>query len=179
MDATPDSSVERAAPRFIHRVGVGTDLHRLEPGRRLVLAGIEIPFHRGLAGHSDADVVLHALIDAVCGAAGLPDIGEQFPDSDPEFRGADSAALLARVMERVAARGFEVVNVDVVVHAEQPKLSSHKSAMQARLARLLGVRPQDVSVKAKTNEGLDAVGRGEAIACTAIAGLARRGIGEP
>lgn len=179
MDATPDSSVERAAPRVIHRVGVGTDLHRLEPGRRLVLAGVEIPFDRGPAGHSDADVVLHAVIDAVSGAAGLPDIGEQFPDSDPEFRGADSAALLARVMERVAARGFEVVNVDVVVHAERPKLSAHKSAMQARLARLLGVRPQDVSVKAKTNEGLDAVGRGEAIACTVVAGLARRGIGEP
>lgn len=158
-------------PRAVHRVGIGTDLHRLEAGRRLNLCGIEVPFELGLAGHSDADVVLHAVIDALCGAAGLPDIGEQFPDTDPAYRGADSAELLRLALQRVTRGGYDVVNVDVVIHAERPKLSAYKSRMAAKLAELLGTSPNAVSIKAKTNEGRDAVGRGEAIACTVVVGL--------
>jgi len=155
----------------VHRIGIGTDLHRLEPGRRLVLGGIELASEKGPAGHSDADVVLHALIDAISGAAGLPDIGEQFPDTDPAYRGADSANLLAASMRRVRSLGYDVVNIDVVIHAEQPKLSPHKEAIRRRIAELLGVSAEQVSIKAKTNEGQDAVGRGEAIAATVVAGL--------
>jgi len=162
-----------ATPAPIHRVGIGTDLHRLEPGDALRLGGISIPFDRRLAGHSDGDVVCHALIDGLCGAAGLPDIGEQFPDTDPAWAGADSTALLATVVERVREMGYAVANADVVIHAERPKLSAHKRAMAERLAGLLAIAPQAVGVKAKTNEGLDAVGRGEAIACTAIVALAK------
>lgn len=150
------------------RVGIGCDIHRLVEGRRLVLGGIEIPHHLGLLGHSDADVVLHALTDAMLGAAGLPDIGEIFPDTDPAYRGADSKTLLKRAMERVRAAGYAVGNVDVIVHAEAPKLSAYKSAMAAKIAELIGATSGQVNVKAKTNEGVDAVGRGEAIACTAV-----------
>ena len=157
----------------IERVGIGTDLHRLEAGRKLILGGVEIPFERGLAGHSDADVVLHALADALLGAAGLPDIGEQFPDHDPRFKNADSRELLADVLRQVRSRGFAPANVDVVIHAERPKLSEHKPAIRAAIAALVGLGEDRVAVKAKTNEGLDAVGRGEAIGCTAIIGLAR------
>ena len=155
----------------IDRVGIGTDLHRLQAGRPLALGHVTIPHDRGSVGHSDGDVVLHALIDAIAGAAGLPDIGEMFPDSDPAYKGADSAGLLAAAMKRLAERGYAVVNVDVTIHAERPKLSPHKAAIRAEVARLLGIAVDALSVKAKTNEGVDAVGRGEAIACTAIAGL--------
>ena len=158
----------------IHRVGIGTDLHRVEPGRRLVLGGVLVPFEKGLAGHSDADVVLHALIDAICGAAGLPDIGEQFPDTDPAYRGADSTKLLAAALQGVHALGYDVACVDVVIHAERPKLSPHKEPIRRRLAELLRLDADRVSIKAKTNEGLDAVGRGEAIAATVVVGLTRR-----
>ena len=162
------------AAAAIHRVGIGTDLHRLEAGRRLVLGGVEIPYEKGLAGHSDADVVLHALIDAISGAAGMPDIGEQFPDTDPAYRGADSAKLLAASMQRVRGLGYDVGNVDVVIHAERPKLTPHKDAIRRRVAELLSVNVEQVSIKAKTNEGQDAVGRGEAIAATVVAGLTLR-----
>jgi 2-C-methyl-D-erythritol 2,4-cyclodiphosphate synthase len=155
----------------IHRVGIGTDVHRLEPGRRLVLGGVEIPFDRGLRGHSDGDVVLHAIIDAMCGAAGLPDIGEQFPDDDPTWRDADSRRLLAASRQRVREARFVVASVDVIIHAESPKLSPHKAEIRRTVAELLDLPAERVSIKAKTNEGLDAVGRGEAIACTAVAGL--------
>lgn len=158
----------------IHRIGIGTDLHRLEPGRRLILGGIDIPFEKGLAGHSDADVLLHAVTDAICGAAGLPDIGEQFPDTDPAYRGADSSKLLVASLQRVHALGYDVACVDVVIHAERPKLSPYKESIRRRLAELLRVDAARVSIKAKTNEGLDAVGRGEAIAATVVAGLTRR-----
>lgn len=158
----------------IDRVGVGTDLHRLEAGRPLVLGHVTIPYDKGPVGHSDGDAVLHAVIDAIAGAAGLPDIGEMFPDSDPAYKGADSAKLLAEAMERVRTAGYAVVNVDVTIHAERPKLAEHKPAIRAELARLLGLDVDAVSIKAKTNEGVDAVGRGEAIACTAVAGLRRR-----
>lgn len=150
------------------RIGVGYDLHRLVTGRRLVLGGVEVAFERGLSGHSDADVVLHAVTDAILGAAGLPDIGELFPDTDPRYKDADSRALLRDALGRVRAAGWTVGNVDVIVHAERPKLSEHKRRMAASIAELLGVVADRVSVKAKTNEGLGEIGRGEAIACTAV-----------
>ncbi|MFQ5429303.1 MAG: 2-C-methyl-D-erythritol 2,4-cyclodiphosphate synthase [Phycisphaerae bacterium] len=162
----------------IHRVGIGTDLHRLAAGGSLRLGGVDIPFDRRLEGHSDADVVLHAVIDALCGAAGLPDIGEHFPDDDLKYAGCDSGTLLSTVVEEIARLGYAVVNVDVVIHAERPKLSPHKEAMRESIAALVRTQADRVSVKAKTNEGLDAVGRGEAIACTAIVGLSRREVQE-
>ncbi|HOA71839.1 MAG TPA: 2-C-methyl-D-erythritol 2,4-cyclodiphosphate synthase [Phycisphaerae bacterium] len=157
----------------IDRVGIGTDLHRLAAGRRLVLGHVPIEYDKGPVGHSDGDVVLHAIIDALAGAAGLPDIGEMFPDTDPAYKDADSGRLLTAALERLAQAGYAVVNVDVTIHAERPKLSPHKAAIRAEVARLLGVDVQAVSIKAKTNEGMDAVGRGEAIACTVVAGIKR------
>ncbi len=159
--------------RLIECVGIGTDIHRLQSGGPLRLGGVEIPFDQGLLGHSDGDVVLHAVTDAILGAVGLPDIGERFPDSDARYRGADSGALLSEVVADVGSRGWAVVNVDVVVHAERPKLSAHKGAIRGRVAALLGLPADRVSIKAKTNEGLDAVGRGEAIGCTCVVGLCR------
>jgi 2-C-methyl-D-erythritol 2,4-cyclodiphosphate synthase len=159
------------APASIQRVGIGTDLHRLAAGRRLILGHVVIEHDSGPVGHSDGDVVLHAIIDALAGAAGLPDIGEMFPDTDPAYKGADSAVLLERALAAVTGRGFAVVNVDVTVHLERPKLKSYKPAIRDEVARLLGLMPEAVGIKAKTNEGVDAVGRGEAVACTAIVGL--------
>jgi 2-C-methyl-D-erythritol 2,4-cyclodiphosphate synthase len=158
----------------IERVGIGTDIHRLEPGGPLRLGGVDVPFDRRLSGHSDADVVLHAVTDAILGAAGLPDIGERFPDTDPRYLGADSRELLREVVADVAGRGYGVACADVVIHAERPKLAAHKPAIRRSVAELLGVPADRVSIKAKTNEGLDAVGRGEAVACTCVVGLARR-----
>lgn len=132
---------------------------------------MNIAFDRRLTGHSDADVVLHAVTDAVLGAAGLGDIGERFPDTDPALRGADSRRLLAAVIEDAKRRGWAVVNVDLVIHAEAPKFSPHKTAMREVIARLVDAPADCVSVKAKTNETTDAVGRGEAIACTCVVGL--------
>ncbi len=157
----------------IERVGIGTDLHRLVEGRVLRLGHVEVAFERGPAGHSDGDVVLHAIIDALAGAAGLPDIGEMFPDDDPAYQDADSGALLRETMRKVNERGFAVVNVDVTIHAERPKLSPYKDRIRQEVAWLLAVETDAVSIKAKTHEGVDAVGRGEAIACTAIVGLRR------
>ncbi len=161
-----------ARAHVIHRVGIGTDLHRLSPGRRMILGHVQIPHEVGPVGHSDGDVVIHAVVDAIAGAAGLPDIGEMFPDTDPAWRDADSAVFLAEAVRRAAERGYAVVNVDVTIHTERPKLKGYKTAIRDELARLLGIAAEAVSVKAKTNEGVDAVGRGEAIACTAVAGLA-------
>ena len=151
------------------RVGIGYDIHRLVEGRRLVMGGIEIPHAKGLLGHSDADVVLHAVTDAVLGAAGLPDIGDLFPDTDSAYKDADSRTLLARAMERVKSRGFTVGNLDIIVHAEAPKLSPYKLRMAASIAALTDVTPDRVSIKAKTNEGLGPLGSADAIACTAVA----------
>ena len=151
------------------RVGLGEDVHRLVAGRPLILAGVAVPHDRGLAGHSDADVVLHAVTDALLGAAGLPDIGELFPDTDPAHAGADSGVLLTTALARVREAGWQPVNVDVVVQAEAPKLSPYKRAMADRLAGLLGVPATCVGVKAKTAEGLGPVGAGEAIRCLAVA----------
>ena len=156
---------------MIHRVGIGTDLHRLACGRKLVLGHIHVEYELGPVGHSDGDVVLHAIIDAMAGAAGLPDIGEMFPDNDPAWKDVDSAVLLEKAREAVAGQGLQVVNVDVTIHLERPKLKPYKTLIRAEVARLLRLDADSVSIKAKTNEGVDAVGRGEAVACTAIVGL--------
>jgi 2-C-methyl-D-erythritol 4-phosphate cytidylyltransferase/2-C-methyl-D-erythritol 2,4-cyclodiphosphate synthase len=151
------------------RVGVGYDLHRLVEGRALVLGGVTIPFERGALGHSDADVVCHAVTDAILGAARAGDIGQHFPDTDARWKDASSVALLRETAALVRARGLRVENVDVVVVLERPKLGPHRRAIEEGLARALGVDAGCVSVKAKTNEGMDAVGRGDAIAAHAVA----------
>lgn len=155
-----------------YRTGIGYDLHRLIAGRPLILAGVNIPFELGLLGHSDADVVLHSICDALLGAAGLGDIGEHFPDTDPSFKDADSRELLQRVVALVRASGYEPTNVDTIIHAQRPKLSAHKPAMRASIAGLLNLPVDAVGVKATTNEGLGEIGRGEAIACWASVMLA-------
>ena len=155
------------------RIGSGYDLHRLVDGRALILGGVVIPFERGLAGHSDADALCHAVTDAVLGAASMGDIGQHFPDTDGQWRGASSVDLLRRAVAMVGERGYRVVNVDATVVAERPKLGPFRPAMAAGLAGALGVEPSAVSVKAKTNEGVDAAGRGEAIAVHAVALLER------
>ena len=154
------------------RVGIGYDIHRLVEGRRLTLAGIEIPFEKGLLGHSDSDVLTHAVCDALLGAAAAGDIGTHFPDSDPRFAGAQSLDLLAHVVELIKIRGLRVASLDAVVLAERPRLAPYIRAMRERLAAVLQVEIELVSVKAKTNEGLDSVGRGEAMAAHAVALLA-------
>ncbi len=150
----------------MHRIGIGHDLHRTAPDRRLVLGGVHIHADTGLLGHSDADVVLHALCDALLGAAALGDIGELFADTDPRWKDADSRGFVRTVMARVHAAGLRVGNVDVTIHAERPRLAPHKPAIRESIAGLLGLSPDRVGVKACTNEGLDAIGRGEAIACS-------------
>ena len=150
------------------RVGIGFDIHPLVEGRRLVLGGVAIDYERGAAGHSDGDVLLHAIIDALFGAAGLGDIGEHFPDTDLAYRGADSANLMREAVQRVRTAGFTLVNIDANVIAEAPKLGPLKEAMGRRIAELLDVDPSRVSVKAKTAEGLGPIGRGEAIAAEVV-----------
>jgi 2-C-methyl-D-erythritol 4-phosphate cytidylyltransferase / 2-C-methyl-D-erythritol 2,4-cyclodiphosphate synthase len=156
------------------RVGTGYDLHRLVSGRALILGGIDIPFERGLLGHSDADAVCHAIIDALLGAAAAGDIGRHFPDDDPRFEGASSLDLLRQARTMVRERGFEIGNVDVVVIAQRPKLAPYVDAIRARLADALEIPVDCVHVKGKTNEGVDAAGREEAIAVHAVALIARR-----
>ena len=153
------------------RVGFGYDLHRLVEGRPLILGGVPIPHDRGLLGHSDADAVCHALTDAILGAAAAGDIGQHFPDTDPRWQGAASLDLLKAVVNLVRARGFDVVNVDVVIVAERPKIAPFVGRMRDVLAAAVGVDAAQVSVKGKTNEGVDATGRGEAIAAHAVAML--------
>jgi len=156
-------------PARTGRAGLGYDLHRLVPDRPLILGGVTVPSDRGALGHSDADVVAHAVTDAILGSLSLGDIGAHFPDSDPRWKGADSLGLLRQVVAMAAAGGFEVGNVDVTVMLEKPKLRDHIAAIRASLANALGIDVERVSMKAKTNEGVDAVGRGEAIAAHAIA----------
>ena len=158
------------------RAGFGYDSHRFQAGRRLVLGGVEVPHDAGLAGHSDADAVIHAVIDAVLGAAGLGDIGSHFPDTDERWRGADSTALLAEVVREVHAAGWTVGNVDVTVICERPRIGPYAAAMRSRLAGLLGVGTGAVSVKGKTNEGMDAVGSGAGVEVHAVCIL--KGTGE-
>ena len=151
--------------------GIGYDSHRLAEGRRLILGGVEIPAERGSEGHSDADVLTHAVIDALLGGAGLGDIGEHFPDTDERWRNADSIQLLGTVVTTVIAAGLEVVNVDCTVVMETPKLGPHRQAIRERLASALGLEVARVNVKATTGEGIGFVGRGEGVAALAIASL--------
>ena len=150
------------------RVGIGYDIHRFDQERKLILGGIEIPGGPGLAGHSDADAVLHAIADALLGAMGGPDLGELFPDDDPRYRDYDSARLLDEVHARLVQQGYRIVNVDAVILAQAPKLAPHKQAMQQSIQRVLRLQDRQVNLKAKTAEGLDAVGRNEAIAVHAV-----------
>ncbi len=150
------------------RVGSGHDTHRLVEGRPLLLGGVRVEYHKGLAGHSDADVVLHAVTDALLGAAALGDIGDLFPDTDPRNKDADSRVFLAAALERLTAAGWRVGNLDVTVFAQEPKLGPVKAAIRASLAALLGLPGDAVGVKAKTGEGVGHVGRGEAIGCHAV-----------
>jgi 2-C-methyl-D-erythritol 2,4-cyclodiphosphate synthase len=151
------------------RVGIGHDTHRLEPGRPLILGGVRVEHSRGLAGHSDADVVLHALTDALLAAAALGDIGDAFPDVDPQWKDADSRVFLDAALERLNRAGWRVVNACVVILAQEPKLGPIKSAIRDNLARLLNVSADRVNVAAKTGERVGHVGRAEAIACQAVA----------
>jgi 2-C-methyl-D-erythritol 2,4-cyclodiphosphate synthase len=151
--------------------GIGYDSHRLVAGRKLILGGVEIPGEMGLEGHSDADVLTHAVIDALLGAAGLGDIGEHFPDNEERYRDADSLELLAAVLPLVFAQGLELVNVDATVVMERPKLGPHREAIRETLAAALGLAMQRVNVKASTGEGIGFVGRGEGVAVLAIASL--------
>jgi 2-C-methyl-D-erythritol 2,4-cyclodiphosphate synthase len=150
------------------RIGEGWDVHALVPGRPLVIGGVVVPYERGLLGHSDADVLLHAITDAILGAAGLGDIGRHFPDTDPRFKGADSALLLEEAARRVAAAGWAIANVDSTVIAQAPRLAPHIDAMRERIAKALGLMPGQVNVKAKTAEKLGPVGQGQSIEARAV-----------
>ncbi len=154
------------------RIGEGWDVHALVAGRPLILGGVTVPYDKGLLGHSDADALLHAITDALLGAAGLGDIGRHFPDTDERFRGADSAVLLAEAARRVREQGWQVVNLDSTVIAQAPKLAPHIDAMRTRIAQILGVDPSQVNVKAKTAEKMGPVGEGRSIEARAVVLLA-------
>ena len=149
-------------------------MHRLVAGRKLVLGGVQIPFELGLLGHSDGDVLLHAIADALLGAAGKGDIGQHFPSSDPQYKGISSLKLLSEVAGMLSNEGWGVVNVDAVVVCEQPKIAPHVPDMARRIAECLGITPDRVGIKGTTTEGLGFTGRGEGIGCYAVAGIARR-----
>lgn len=155
------------------RVGCGYDVHKLEQGRRLILCGVEVSYELGLLGHSDADVALHALMDALLGAAALGDIGKHFPDTDERFKGADSMKLTEHVVRLLAERGWQINNVDVTIIAQRPKLAGFIAAMRENVARVLGVEPDAVNIKATTTEKLGFTGRGEGIASEAVASIIR------
>jgi 2-C-methyl-D-erythritol 2,4-cyclodiphosphate synthase len=155
------------------RVGLGHDIHRLAPGRKFVLGGVAIDFEFGPVGHSDADVLLHAVTDALLGAAGLGDIGEWFPDTDPKWSGADSTKLLAEALAEVRRKGWHIANLDCTIFAQRPKLMPHKSAIRRRLAELMDIAADAVNVKAKTGEEVGPIGRGEAVAADAVVLLMR------
>lgn len=156
------------------RIGIGTDIHRLMEGRKLMLCGIYVPYAAGLVGHSDGDVGLHAVIDALLGAAGMGDIGTLFPDTDDKWKNADSKELLLIVKEQLEEKRWQVINVDLIIHAEEPKLSAAKGQMKRAVAGLLGIDFTAVNIKAKTNEGFGDIGSGEAIAATATALLRKK-----
>jgi len=163
-----------AEHRHEYRTGIGTDTHRVVAGRRLMLGGVYVPYPAGLAGHSDGDVALHAVIDAILGASGMGDIGTLFPDTDPRWQEADSKELLFIVRDKLAEKSWEVVNIDLIIHAEQPRLEPVKGQIKRCIAGLLGIDFTAVNVKAKTNEGLGEIGSGEAMAATAIALLKKK-----
>jgi len=153
------------------RIGIGYDIHRLIKGKKLILGGIEIPFDKGLDGHSDADVILHAVCDAMLGAASSGDIGRHFPDTDPAYKGISSMKLLKQVFETIGRKGFTVNNIDVVVIAEEPKIAPFAEKMKKNLSGLLDIKPERVNIKATTHEGIGPIGNGEAIASYAVASL--------
>ncbi len=155
------------------RVGIGYDIHRLVSDRKLVLGGVKIDYDRGLLGHSDGDAVLHALTDALLGAAGMGDIGELFPDTDDAYKDANSGELVKDVVRRIRDAGFTPTNVDIIIHAERPNLAEYKKPIAESVAKLIDKPITDVNVKAKTNEGLGPVGNRDGIACTVIVGLVR------
>jgi 2-C-methyl-D-erythritol 2,4-cyclodiphosphate synthase len=169
----------QAASRAIHhspftihysnRVGIGNDIHRLAAGRKLILGGVRIPFDKGPVGHSDGDALAHAVCDALLGAAALGDIGQHFPDSSPTWHGVSSLRFLRHTRELLKEAGYRIVNVDATIGLERPKLAPHIPEMRKKLAAALGIKPSQVSVKAKTGEGVDAVGRGEALRADAVA----------
>ena len=161
-------------PKAEYRSGIGTDIHRVAEGRKLMLCGVHVPYPAGLLAHSDGDVALHAVIDALLGAAGMGDIGTLFPDSDPRWKDVDSKELLFIVKGQLEEKRWEVVNVDVIIHAEEPKLSPVKGQMKRCLAELLGIDFTAVNVKAKTNEGLGEIGAGQAMAATATVLLRKK-----
>ncbi|MGC2529362.1 MAG: 2-C-methyl-D-erythritol 2,4-cyclodiphosphate synthase [Candidatus Acidiferrum sp.] len=156
------------------RCGIGYDLHRLAEGRKLIVGGIELPFDKGPVGHSDGDVLAHAICDALLGAAGIGDIGKLFPDTDPEWKGANSLVFLEHARKLLGGKNFVIEYVDAVVILEKPKLGPHFPKMREALARSLGISAEQISLKAKTNEGVDAVGHGEAIAAHVVATLSQR-----
>ncbi len=156
-------------PKAEYRSGIGTDIHRVVEGRKLMLGGVYVPYPAGLAGHSDGDVALHAVIDALLGASGMGDIGTLFPDTEDRWKNADSKELLFIVRDRLEEKKWEVVNVDLTIHAEEPRLEPVKGQIKRCIAGLLGIDFTSVNVKAKTNEGLGEIGAGQAIAATAIA----------
>jgi 2-C-methyl-D-erythritol 2,4-cyclodiphosphate synthase len=164
--------IERPKPEY--RTGIGTDIHRLVEGRKLMLGGVHVPHPLGPAGHSDGDVGLHAIMDALLGAAAMGDIGTIFPDTDAEWKDADSKDLLVVVKELLEAKDWEIANVDLIIHAEQPRLEAFKGQIKRSVAGLLGIDFTAMNVKAKTNEGFGAVGAGEAIAATAVTLLKKR-----
>jgi 2-C-methyl-D-erythritol 2,4-cyclodiphosphate synthase len=174
MQAAADSKSKKLQGIVMIRVGAGHDSHRLVAGRPLILGGVRIEHLRGLAGHSDADVVLHAVTDALLSAAGLGDIGDHFPDSDPAFKDAESTRFLELALHLLVSRGWAIGNVGVTVFAEEPKLGPIKATIRANLARLLGVPEEAVNVQAKTGEGVGPIGRGEAIGCSAIVLIERQ-----
>ncbi|HXX11880.1 MAG TPA: 2-C-methyl-D-erythritol 2,4-cyclodiphosphate synthase [Burkholderiales bacterium] len=154
---------------MVFRIGQGFDVHALVPGRKLIVGGVEIPFDRGLLGHSDGDVLLHAICDALLGAAGLGDIGRDFPDTEERLRGADSRALLSATASRLHDHGFRIVNVDATIVAQAPRMAPHIASMTTCIAQTLGVSGQQINIKAKTSERLGFTGRGEGIAAQAVA----------
>jgi 2-C-methyl-D-erythritol 2,4-cyclodiphosphate synthase len=151
------------------RIGTGYDVHRLVKGRKLVLGGVTIPFEKGLLGHSDADVLVHAVCDALLGAAGLGDIGFHFPDTDPKFKDISSIKILSKTVEMLKDKGFRVINLDSTIMAEAPKLSPYKAEMQKNISRIIEIEPERVNVKATTSETLGLIGRGEGIAAFCVA----------
>ncbi len=159
---------------YEYRSGLGSDLHRLKAGNRLVLGGVEIDHYAGAVAHSDGDIAIHAVIDSLLGAAGLGDIGELFPDSDPAFKGVDSGELLKKVKDIIASNRWEIVNIDLTIHAQMPKLAPYKGQIRRKIASLLGMDFSAMNVKAKTGEGVGVVGREEAIEAFAIVMLRRR-----
>jgi len=151
------------------RIGMGYDVHRLVEGRKLVLGGVTIPFEKGLLGHSDADVLIHAVCDALLGAAGLGDIGMHFPDSDPRLKGISSIIILTKTVEMLNARGFRVINLDSTIMAEAPKISPYKKTMEENIARAIEIEPEYVNIKGTTFESLGMIGKGEGIAAICVA----------